>query len=266
MNILEVQDLCKTYGKGEAAVQALRHATFSVRKGEFIAIIGESGSGKSTLLNVVGALDKATSGKVWIDGQDIFSMPEKKLTVFRRQHIGFIFQSFNLIPELNVEQNITFPLLLDYKRPDQRFVNELLNVLGLTERRQNRQSYKILRGQPQRPCADCRQDAQHKRRDAKAACKGPADRRQHNADRLAAVFPLALQTVLPSGKAVGLRPAHGIARLCKGVCNAAQHRRADFAARLNGAVQHIAEVVVIVLIFGSFVVRHLVVQSVVTAL
>mgnify|MGYP000223180781 CR=1 FL=1 len=100
MNILEVQDLCKTYGKGEAAVQALRHATFSVRKGEFIAIIGESGSGKSTLLNVVGALDKATSGKVWIDGQDIFSMPEKKLTVFRRQHIGFIFQSFNLIPEL----------------------------------------------------------------------------------------------------------------------------------------------------------------------
>ena len=118
MNILEVQDLCKTYGKGEAAVQALRHATFSVRKGEFIAIIGESGSGKSTLLNVVGALDKATSGKVWIDGQDIFSMPEKKLTVFRRQHIGFIFQSFNLIPELNVEQNITFPLLLDYKRPE----------------------------------------------------------------------------------------------------------------------------------------------------
>ena len=102
MNILEVQNLCKTYGMGEAAVQALRDATFSVRKGEFIAIIGESGSGKSTLLNVVGALDKSTSGKVWIDGQDIFSMPEKKLTVFRRQHIGFIFQSFNLIPELKM--------------------------------------------------------------------------------------------------------------------------------------------------------------------
>ena len=149
MNILEVQDLCKTYGKGEAAVQALRHATFSVRKGEFIAIIGESGSGKSTLLNVVGALDKATSGKVWIDGQDIFSMPEKKLTVFRRQHIGFIFQSFNLIPELNVEQNITFPLLLDYKRPDQRFVNELLNVLGLTERRHHLPS-QLSGGQQQR--------------------------------------------------------------------------------------------------------------------
>ena len=135
MNILEVQNLCKTYGQGEAAVQALRDVTFSVHKGEFVAIVGESGSGKSTLLNVVGALDNPTAGKVLIDGKDIFSMPEKKLTVFRRQHIGFIFQSFNLIPELNVEQNITFPLLLDYKKPDQKFVNELLQVLGLTERR-----------------------------------------------------------------------------------------------------------------------------------
>ncbi|MCI8287922.1 MAG: ABC transporter ATP-binding protein, partial [Lachnospiraceae bacterium] len=137
MNILEVQVLCKTYGTGETEVHALNHVSFSVRKGEFIAIIGESGSGKSTLLNVIGALDSATSGKVWIDGQDIFSMPEKKLTVFRRQHIGFIFQSFNLIPELNVEQNITFPLLLDYKKPNQKFVNELLQVLGLSERRKH---------------------------------------------------------------------------------------------------------------------------------
>ena len=137
MNILEVQDLCKTYGTGETEVHALNHASFSVRKGEFIAIIGESGSGKSTLLNVIGALDSAASGRVWIDGQDIFSMPEKKLTVFRRQHIGFIFQSFNLIPELNVEQNITFPLLLDYKKPNQKFVNELLQVLGLSERRKH---------------------------------------------------------------------------------------------------------------------------------
>lgn len=149
MNILEVQDLCKTYGTGETEVHALNHVSFSVRKGEFIAIIGESGSGKSTLLNVIGALDSATSGKVWIDGQDIFSMPEKKLTVFRRQHIGFIFQSFNLIPELNVEQNITFPLLLDYKRPDQKFVNELLNVLGLTERRHHLPS-QLSGGQQQR--------------------------------------------------------------------------------------------------------------------
>lgn len=135
MNILEVQDLCKIYGAGETQVNALNRVSFSVQKGEFIAIIGESGSGKSTLLNVVGALDNPTSGKVWIDGKDIFSMSEKKLTVFRRQHIGFIFQSFNLIPELNVEQNITFPLLLDYKKPDQKYINELLSVLGLMERR-----------------------------------------------------------------------------------------------------------------------------------
>ncbi len=149
MNILEVQNLCKTYGTGEAKVQALDHVSFSVRKGEFIAIVGESGSGKSTLLNVVGALDNATSGKVLIDGKDIFSMPEKKLTVFRRQHIGFIFQSFNLIPELNVEQNITFPLLLDYKKPDMGYVNELLNVLGLTERR-NHLPGQLSGGQQQR--------------------------------------------------------------------------------------------------------------------
>lgn len=149
MNILEVQDLCKTYGTGEAVVHALNHVSFSVHKGEFIAIVGESGSGKSTLLNVVGALDNPTSGKVWIDGKDIFTMPEKKLTVFRRQHIGFIFQSFNLIPELNVEQNITFPLLLDYKKPDQRFVNELLNVLGLAERKNHLPS-QLSGGQQQR--------------------------------------------------------------------------------------------------------------------
>ena len=149
MNILEVQDLCKTYGTGEAAVHALNHVSFSVRKGEFVAIVGESGSGKSTLLNVVGALDNPTAGKVLIDGKDIFSMPEKKLTVFRRQHIGFIFQSFNLIPELNVEQNITFPLLLDYKKPDQKFVNELLQVLGLTERRNHLPS-QLSGGQQQR--------------------------------------------------------------------------------------------------------------------
>ena len=149
MNILEVQDLCKTYGTGEAAVHALNHVSFSVHKGEFIAIVGESGSGKSTLLNVVGALDNPTSGKVWIDGKDIFTMPEKNLTVFRRQHIGFIFQSFNLIPELNVEQNITFPLLLDYKKPDQRFVNELLNVLGLAERKNHLPS-QLSGGQQQR--------------------------------------------------------------------------------------------------------------------
>ena len=149
MNILEVQNLCKTYGKGETRVQALDHVSFSVGKGEFIAIVGESGSGKSTLLNVVGALDNPTSGKVLIDGKDIFSMPEKKLTVFRRQNIGFIFQSFNLIPELNVEQNITFPLLLDYQKPDQKYVEELLEILGLKERRKHLPS-QLSGGQQQR--------------------------------------------------------------------------------------------------------------------
>ena len=149
MNILEVQNLSKTYGSGEAEVNALNQVSFSVRKGEFIAIIGESGSGKSTLLNIVGGLDNPTSGKVWIDGKDVFSMSEKKLTIFRRQHIGFIFQSFNLIPELNVEQNLTFPLLLDYKPPDQKFVDELLHVLGLTERRKHLPS-QLSGGQQQR--------------------------------------------------------------------------------------------------------------------
>ncbi len=149
MNILEVQNLCKTYGKGEAEVRALDSVSFSVGKGEFIAIVGESGSGKSTLLNVVGALDNPTSGKVLIDGKDIFSMPEKRLTVFRRQNIGFIFQSFNLIPELDVEQNITFPLLLDYQKPDQRYVEELLGILGLRERRKHLPS-QLSGGQQQR--------------------------------------------------------------------------------------------------------------------
>ena len=149
MNILEVQNLCKTYGKGEAEVRALDNVSFSVGKGEFIAIVGESGSGKSTLLNVVGALDNPTSGKVLIDGKDIFSMPEKKLTVFRRQNIGFIFQSFHLIPELNVEQNITFPLLLDYQKPDQKYVEELLEILGLKERRKHLPS-QLSGGQQQR--------------------------------------------------------------------------------------------------------------------
>ncbi len=149
MDILEVQNLCKTYGKGEAQVRALDNVSFSVGKGEFIAIVGESGSGKSTLLNMVGALDNPTSGKVLIDGKDIFSMPEKKLTVFRRQNIGFIFQSFNLIPELNVEQNITFPLLLDYRKPDQKYVEELLGILGLKERRKHLPS-QLSGGQQQR--------------------------------------------------------------------------------------------------------------------
>ena len=149
MDLLEVQDLCKTYGSGETAVHALRHATFSVPKGEFVAVVGESGSGKSTRLNLIGALDTPTSGRVRIDGKDIFSMKERNLTVFRRRNIGFIFQSFNLIPELTVEQNIVFPVLLDYQKPDKSYLEELLTVLGLRERRHHLPS-QLSGGQQQR--------------------------------------------------------------------------------------------------------------------
>ena len=135
MDIMEVNDLCKTYGKGEAKVEALRHVSFTLKKGEFAAVIGESGSGKSTLLNCIGALDEPTDGKILIDGQDLFAMKEEERTIFRRRNIGFIFQAFNLIPELNVEQNIIFPLLLDYRKPDAGRVEEILEVLGLRERR-----------------------------------------------------------------------------------------------------------------------------------
>lgn len=135
MQLLEVENLSKTYGQGEAAVHALRGATFTVPKGEFVAVVGESGSGKSTLLNLIGGLDTPTDGKVLIDGKDIFAMKDRSLTVFRRRNIGFVFQSFNLIPELTVEQNILFPVLLDYQTPDRAYLEELLEVLGLTERR-----------------------------------------------------------------------------------------------------------------------------------
>ena len=135
MNLLEVKDICKTYGTGETAVHALKHVNFSVPKGEFVAVVGESGSGKSTLLNMIGALDTPTSGKVLIDGSDMFRMKDEKLTIFRRRNIGFIFQAFNLIPELNVEQNITFPILLDYGKPNQDYVEEILSVLSLQDRR-----------------------------------------------------------------------------------------------------------------------------------
>lgn len=149
MNLLEVKNICKTYGSGETAVKALRNVSFSVPKGEYVAIVGESGSGKSTLLNMIGALDMPTSGKVLIDGKDIFSMNDRKLTVFRRRNIGFIFQAFNLIPELTVEQNMIFPLLLDYQKPDKRYLEELLTVLNLKDRRNHLPS-QLSGGQQQR--------------------------------------------------------------------------------------------------------------------
>lgn len=149
MNLLEVQSVSKTYGSGETAVHALKGASFSVPRGEFVAIVGESGSGKSTLLNLIGALDTPSSGKVLIDGKDIFAMKDKNLTIFRRRNIGFIFQSFNLIPELTVEQNILFPVLLDYQKPDQNDLEELLTVLNLRERRRHLPS-QLSGGQQQR--------------------------------------------------------------------------------------------------------------------
>ena len=149
MELLEVKDICKTYGNGETAVQALKHVSFSVPKGEFVAVVGESGSGKSTLLNTLGALDTPTSGKVYIDGKDIFAMKEKQLTVFRRRNIGFIFQAFNLIPELTVEQNMMFPVLLDYQKPNKKYLEELLTVLNLKERR-NHLPNQLSGGQQQR--------------------------------------------------------------------------------------------------------------------
>ena len=149
MNLLEVKELSKTYGRGETAVHALKAASFSVPKGEFVAIVGESGSGKSTLLNLIGALDTPTSGKVFVDGKDIFAMKDRNLTVFRRRNIGFVFQSFNLIPELTVEQNIIFPVLLDYQKPNQKYLDEMLDVLNLTERRKHLPS-QLSGGQQQR--------------------------------------------------------------------------------------------------------------------
>ena len=137
MEILRVENLCKVYGEGEARVEALKDVSFTLEKGEFAAVVGESGSGKSTLLNCIGGLDAPTSGKVWLDGEDLFSMTENRRTIFRRQNIGFVFQSFHLIEELNVEQNIIFPLLLDRRKPDPARVEELLHVLGLTERRRH---------------------------------------------------------------------------------------------------------------------------------
>ena len=122
MDLLEVKSLYKTYGSGETAVKALKDVSFSVPKGEFVAVVGESGSGKSTLLNMIGALDTPTSGKVFIDGKDIFTMKDSKLTIFRRRNIGFVFQAFNLIPELTVEQNIIFPVLLDYKKMENNYL------------------------------------------------------------------------------------------------------------------------------------------------
>ncbi len=135
MEILKVENLTKIYGKDSTKVVALDHVSFSVEKGEFVAIVGASGSGKSTLLHLIGGVDRPTSGKVFIDGKDIFNFNDDKLAIFRRRQVGLIYQFYNLIPILNVEENITLPLSLDNREIDKEKLNDMLKLLGLQNRR-----------------------------------------------------------------------------------------------------------------------------------
>ncbi len=137
MEILRVEHLSKIYGSGENAVKAVDDVSFSVEPGEFVAIIGASGSGKSTLLHLIGGVDRPTSGKVFLDGKDIYSLNNDALAIFRRRQVGIVYQFYNLIPVLNVTENITLPVLLDGKKPDNDRLEELLKILGLAERRGN---------------------------------------------------------------------------------------------------------------------------------
>ena len=134
MEILRVENLCKTYGKGENEVKALDNVSFSVNKGEFIAIIGPSGSGKSTLLHILGGVDKPTSGKVYMDGSDVYAQNDEQLAIFRRRQVGLIYQFYNLIPVLNVTENITLPVLMDGQKINEKRLEELLTILKLKGR------------------------------------------------------------------------------------------------------------------------------------
>lgn len=149
MNVIEAAGLSKSYGKDSTLVEALKNVSFSIPQGEFVAIVGASGSGKSTLLHLLGGLDRPTGGAVRIDGEDLYALKESQRAVFRRRKIGFIFQSYNLIPVLNVEENITLPLLLDHRQPDRAYVSELIDTLGLGERRKHLPS-ELSGGQQQR--------------------------------------------------------------------------------------------------------------------
>ena len=133
MTILKTENLTKTYGSGDNKVTALKNANLSVEQGEFAAIVGTSGSGKSTLLHMLGGLDRPTSGKVLVKNKDIFSLKDEALTIFRRRKIGFVFQSFNLVPTLNVYENIVFPIQLDGNDVDEKFVGEVIHSLGLED-------------------------------------------------------------------------------------------------------------------------------------
>ena len=137
MEILKVENLNKTYGKGENQVKAVDNISFSVEKGEFVAIIGASGSGKSTLLHLIGGVDRPTSGKVYIDGKDIYTLNDDNLAIFRRRQVGLIYQFYNLIPVLNVSENITLPTKLDGRKVNEAKLNDLLKTLGLEKRRNN---------------------------------------------------------------------------------------------------------------------------------
>lgn len=149
MEILRVENLCKTYGKGKNEVKALNNISFSVNKGEFIAIIGPSGSGKSTLLHLLGGVDKPTCGKVFMNDKDVYVQNDEQLAIFRRRQVGLIYQFYNLIPILNVVENITLPLKLDGRKVNKERVNELLELLGLAERRKHLPS-QLSGGQQQR--------------------------------------------------------------------------------------------------------------------
>ncbi|MCD2492874.1 ABC transporter ATP-binding protein [Lacrimispora sp. NSJ-141] len=149
MEVLRVENLCKTYGLGDTRVDALRDVSFSVDKGEFVAIIGPSGSGKSTLLHILGGVDRPSSGQVIIDGTPIYDLNETKMAIFRRRQIGLIYQFYNLLPVLNVRENLTLPLLLDGQKPDEKYLNELTRVLGLKDR-MNHLPNQLSGGQQQR--------------------------------------------------------------------------------------------------------------------
>ena len=149
MELLKIENLCKTYGKGENEVKAVDNMSFSVPKGQMLAIIGPSGSGKSTLLHILGGVDRPTSGKVFLDGQDVYAQNNKNLAIFRRRQVGLIYQFYNLIPVLSAEENITLPLIMDGRKPDSKHLDELLELLELKERRSHLPS-QLSGGQQQR--------------------------------------------------------------------------------------------------------------------
>lgn len=149
MTLIEVKNLNKIYGSGEAEVKALKNINLNIEQGEFVAIVGQSGSGKSTLLHLIGGVDIPSSGEVIIDGKNIYKLKEKELSILRRRKLGFIFQFFNLIPVLTAQENIEMPVLLDNEKIDKKYMNELLRILGLEERKNNYPS-QLSGGQQQR--------------------------------------------------------------------------------------------------------------------